>query len=128
MKCMVCPQCGKEMEHADPILWECGCGCTVCTVMHESHKPMSDEEIMERTILDNGPAYETIVAIEEMSELTKALTKDWRDQGDDDNLAEEIADVEICLGMLKMIYDNAEAVETQKLIKMQRLKEALLTE
>ena len=63
---------------------------------------------------------------EELSELIQAISKYRR--GDPSHILEEIADVEICLGMLKMIYDNAEAVETQKLIKMQRLKEALLTE
>ena len=45
-----------------------------------------------------------IMAIEEMSELTKELTKELRNRGNVENIADELADVEIMLAQLKIIY------------------------
>lgn len=126
---MKCPQCGKEMEHIGPVIWECECGCEACmNKPQKKHEPMTEECVLERTIIDNGPTYETMVAIEEMSELTKELVKDFRDMGDLEHIAEEMADVEICMAMLKMIYCNAEMVEEWKIKKLRRLEERLYSD
>ena len=46
-----------------------------------------------------------VIAIEEMSELTKEICKISRGQGDIESLAEEIADVTIMMEQLRVIYD-----------------------
>ena len=86
---------------------------------------MTEAEVLTRTLEDNGPTCESIVAIEEMGELTKELTKDLRDMGNYEHIAEEMADVEICLAMLKIIYDNAENVKEWKAKKLKRLEDDL---
>lgn len=61
------------------------------------------------------------IAIEEMSELTKALLKERRALLGDtekwwearENIAEEMADVQIMLCQLTMIFNNKEAVQKQ---------------
>lgn len=53
----------------------------------------------------HGPNKKEIVAIEEMSELTKELTKDLRGECRREELGEEFADVLICMRMLSIIHD-----------------------
>ena len=61
-------------------------------------------------------------AIEEMSELTKALLKDRHGNGNHDTeVAEEIADVLIMVEQLIMIYDNEEEVDKHTNRKISRL-------
>ena len=69
-----------------------------------------------------GPKLQMIVAIEEMAELTKEITKVLRDPNDGaviSNIREEIADVEIMLGQRKTMYGMA---HFEKFRKIQRLK------
>ena len=64
------------------------------------------------------------VAIEEMSELTKALCKDTRYPETTavlDNVAEEIADVRIMLDQLEYIFDCSAKVEEYRKKKIYRL-------
>jgi hypothetical protein len=53
----------------------------------------------------NGKKHQLSVAIEELAELTKELTKAQRGKESDMRVSEEIADVEICLRELKYLYD-----------------------
>lgn len=62
-----------------------------------------------------------IVAIEEMSELTKALTKTLRDRMDFDNLTEEIADVCIVLQELIISFNCEHSVKRWKAKKIKDL-------
>lgn len=58
------------------------------------------------------------MAIEEMSELTKELTKAIRGQEYKEAIAEEIADVRIMLEQLELIFDckkNVNAWKNEKL-------------
>jgi len=68
-----------------------------------------------------GVESQKIMVIEEMSELTKELCKELRNRGDVAHIAEELADVEITLAQLKMIYNIHQAVEEQKDYKLNRL-------
>lgn len=68
-----------------------------------------------------GVESQKIMVIEEMSELTKELCKELRNRGDIPHIAEELADVEITLAQLKMIYNIHQAVEEQKDYKLNRL-------
>ena len=128
---MKCPQCGSNFDGCQEVgsrmLHTCACGCRVMTVTKKVEGPrMTEAEVLTRLLEDNGPTRESIVAIEEMSELTKELIKDMRDMGNYEHIAEEMADVEICLAMLKIIYDNAENVREWKAKKLKRLEDDLM--
>ena len=83
-------------------------------------------QVMIEAIRQNGYKMQTMVAIEEMSELTKELVKFMRGEHNIDAIAEEIADVEIMLRQMKIIYDiKDEDVEKLMVIKLKRLKERL---
>ena len=77
-------------------------------------------------------AMQYVVAMEEMSELQKAISKMLRNQifhdntGDCmENLIEEIADVEIMLEQLKYFTKTDDKVEEQKRFKLERLRKRI---
>ena len=88
---------------------------------------VSDYETLEAAILKYGAENQTNIAIEEMSELTKALLKHKRyvrltehEEANEqettmlyDNVTEEMADVIIMLVQLQMIYDNRDEQNTK---------------
>lgn len=67
-----------------------------------------DKKIVAHTIELYGATLQSIVAMEECSELIQAISKGLRYKSDRDNLAEEIADVYISLEILKQIYEIKE--------------------
>ena len=88
-------------------------------------------EIINKAIIKNGVQAQVDVAIEEMSELIKALLK-YRRGGSDNKLyadiIKEIADVEIMLDQLKILYHEAsymQSVEEVKKYKLLRLAKRL---
>ena len=64
----------------------------------------SKYELYSKLILKYGKEMQIIVAIEELSELQKALTKSLRGKGKLCDIAEEITDVEIMCEQLKFIF------------------------
>lgn len=82
-----------------------------------------EEELYKAAVQKFGERAQILVAIEEMSELTKALLKYIRhedfNQGDYDDIvesiAEERADVSIMLNQLAVIFGKNEDAETDKL-------------
>ena len=85
------------------------------------------EKILKDAILHYGTLSQKIIAIEEMSELIKELTKDLReDTGMDiSHIAEETADVEIMLEQIKLIYNIQEKVQEHKQKKIKRLEKRI---
>lgn len=84
------------------------------------------EEIIKRAISVYGMDAQLLMAIEEMSELTKAICKEKCERGSEkwyqavDNIAEEIADVQIMLDQLRTMYSiYTGSIEEQKLIRLQ---------
>lgn len=67
-----------------------------------------------------GDLSQKVMVIEEMSELTKELCKELRDRGNIDHIAEELADVEITLAQIKLIYGIDELVQQHKEFKLNR--------
>ena len=67
-----------------------------------------------------------IVAIEELSEIQKELCKYLRDKTNIRNISEEIADVEIMLEQLKLIFENETPVSIEKEYKLARTYERYL--
>ena len=70
-------------------------------------------DFVRNTTKLHGKDTKLIVAIEELSELTKELTKDLRGEGDRDHIIEEICDVDLMLSQLYWIYkvQREEAVD-----------------
>lgn len=90
-----------------------------------------DERIMQQAIETYGVQAQCDVAIEEMAELTKAIVK-IRRVADDyektqaalDNLLEEIADVDIMIDQLKIMW-GPKQVEEYRRKKIERLERRL---
>ena len=80
-----------------------------------------DDEICRAALDAFGKSSQMQVAIEEMSELTKELCKNGRGQENTTHIAEEIADVEIMLWQMVMLFDCAGQVETFRRYKLERL-------
>lgn len=80
-----------------------------------------EHKILERSININGPEIKHTVAMEECAELIQAISKALRGQLDRDNLVEEIADVGICIDMLRLIYKiNTDEIDRCRSKKIER--------
>lgn len=80
---------------------------------------MTEFEILNLAIKTYGEHAQEEVAIEEMAELTQAISHKHR--GRPHNIAEEIADVEVVLEQLKIINNCHREVESIKKGKIERL-------
>lgn len=87
--------------------------------------PEQEKQVFNRTVAFFGDESQKIMAIEEMSELIKELTKELRQRGDVEHIAEEIADVEIMLSQLKIIYDVHERVASMREYKLNRISKIM---
>jgi hypothetical protein len=81
-----------------------------------------NKNVYDRIIAKMGRRHQMTVAIEELAELTKELTKAIRGKPNDMKISEEVADVEVCLDQLKLMFD-ADGSKTQmfKEFKIDRL-------
>lgn len=84
-----------------------------------------DTQILIDTIKKNGTDAQIIVAIEEMSELIKELTKHLRNKGDIDHISEEMADVKIMMHQLDIMFGNRIRVSQWRDKKLERLEQRL---
>ena len=90
----------------------------------DEKKEMTQEResaILEGAIKKWGYRPQVIVAIEELSELQKELTKWLRGKGNRDGLMEEMADVSIMLNQLQLIFGDPTEQEIAKLERLERL-------
>lgn len=79
-------------------------------------------DIMHKAIDAYGKEAQTLMFFEEVAELEKELCKNARGKQNHDEIVEEIADVEIMLEQIKIMYDVKESqVELVKAMKVQRL-------
>lgn len=93
----------------------------------------TDQEVYKQAIGFFGVRHQVDLAVEEMSELTKALMKYRRaeEKGAEDktderlSIIEEMADVEVMFDQLKMIYDCESVVALKKYLKTERLAKRL---
>lgn len=72
-----------------------------------------------------GDRHQMDIAIEEMAECTQAICKIKRGGENFSNLAEEVADVLICMEQLRMMFNIDEMVEYWMDYKIARLEENL---
>ena len=81
-----------------------------CGVRHTSSKVEMkivhniDKEIIVKSIHHYGQDNQSTVCMEECAELIQAISKAKRGKIDKNNMEEEIADVLICIEMLKLMY------------------------
>ena len=64
--------------------------------------------VVKKSIEHYGKDVQSTVCMEECAELIQAISKEKRGNSDKDHLAEEMADVIICIEMLKQIYNITE--------------------
>ena len=83
-----------------------------------------NKEIVSRSLDTYGNGIQLVVCMEELSELSQAISKEIRGIGDRSNLVEEMADVIICLEILKQIFavTNVEIEEWVKFKQGRALK------
>ena len=83
-----------------------------------------NKEIVSKSLDTYGNGIQLVVCMEELSELSQAISKEIRGIGDRSNLVEEMADVIICLEILKQIFavTNVEIEEWVKFKQERNLK------
>lgn len=83
---------------------------------------IDDMEVIKRVIEKYGKTHQTVVAMEELSELIKELSKQIRNEGKKENLIEEVADVYIMLTQIKEMYglelDEIDRVIQEKIYRL----------
>lgn len=88
-------------------------------------KRMTRDEILKSAIDRYGNTSQLIVAMEEMAELTKELSKFFRGAHNQYAIAEEIADVRIMLEQLEIMFDCAGAAAAYQEAKVERMRKRL---
>lgn len=86
---------------------------------------MTEKEIYRAAIEKYGDNHQMMMCIEEMSELTKELCKNIRGRNNKEQIAEEIADVQIMLEQMKILFDCETVVCFWTDEKLQRLKKIM---
>lgn len=88
--------------------------------LHAALAPVRRDTYSE-AVRTYGKQSQLIMAMEEMAELTKELSKSIRGEKNVSAISEEIADVEIMLEQLKIIYGNRAEVDQARGEKLERL-------
>lgn len=89
---------------------------------------MDRYKIYAKMIEKYGFEKQMLIAVEECSELQKEVLKYLRGRENYTEVAEEIADVEIMIEQLKMMFGNKAEVENFKVRKIERTKNLYLEE
>lgn len=82
--------------------------------------------ICQRAVEAYGKEHQLIICMEEMAELTKELTKNLRGRCNLQDISEEVADVEIMLEQVKVIFDLKEEISEAKEAKLLRLQKHIV--
>ena len=82
---------------------------------------INETEVLQRALDTYGSAPQIAMVFELQKELCKYL----RGRGSSEHIAEEIADVEIMLDQMKMLFCCADDVRNERRRKVERLKERL---
>lgn len=88
---------------------------------------MNDIEklLFKKALCDFGTDAQITMVFEEMSELQKELCKRLRGKDNVNDIAEKIADVEIMLDQMKLLFNIAPMVSNYRSEKVARLSERL---
>lgn len=89
----------------------------------------NDRENTITEVLSIRPEENLIIAMEELSELIKEISKNLRNKGNYINTCEEIVDVEFALSVIKQYVDtNENDLNKIRNLKLDYLKESLKKE
>ena len=91
----------------------------------EAYNVAGHRPLLTQAIERFGQDAQERMMFEEMSELQKAICKLSRGKGCIDDIAQEIADVEIMLEQMKILYQCEESTALWKHEKLERLKSLL---
>lgn len=84
---------------------------------------MEIKEFVKEIIAKYGKL-QLVIAIEEMSELTKEISKDLRGKGNREHIIEEMADVQLMLDQIKEYYnisqDDIYKIKRKKILRTQQ--------
>ncbi len=80
---------------------------------------------LTRALRQYGADAQVLMVMEEMAELQKELCKRARGKENVDDIAQEIADVQIMLDQMILLYHCARAVQDYRALKLLRLDERL---
>lgn len=83
---------------------------------------IDESTVLQRALDTYGSNLQIVVTMEEMSELQKELCKYLRGKYSPASIAEEIADVEIMLEQMKMLFCCADDVRAVRSRKVDRLR------
>lgn len=89
--------------------------------LRQANEGVSGDKICRAALEAFGERAQMTMAIEEMSELAKELCKRCRGRDNVEAIAEEVADVQIMLQQMVMLFDCAGQVETFRRYKLERL-------
>ena len=64
-----------------------------------------NKEIVSRSLNTYGSGMQLVVCMEELSELTQAISKEIRGKDSRNNVIEEMADVLICIEIIKQVFE-----------------------
>lgn len=93
---------------------------------HQVSDEVSDEQaILRRAIATWGAGAQMVMVCEEMAELQKELCKNLRGSGNEMAIAEEIADVEIMLDQMMILFGISRNVAVCRSQKFERLARRL---
>lgn len=83
---------------------------------------MNVQELYRKALDTYGVTSQLMMVIEEMSELTKEISKYFRGDQDTQHIAEEIADVRIMLDQIELAFNLKDSVDDYIRLKLARLK------
>lgn len=87
---------------------------------------MAKVDVIEKAIETYGSMNQCVVAMEEMAELQKELSKAIRGEEVRENIVEEMADVEIMIMQLRRIFTISDKeINAHKRAKLKRLEKRL---
>ncbi len=86
---------------------------------------MNDFEILQEAIDRYGMDAQLKMVLEEMSELQKEICKFWRGKDNLEQIADEVADVEIMLEQVRIIFQIEDVVDEHISQKISRLRDRL---
>lgn len=95
---------------------------TQLDAIKEAYSVAGHRPLLTQAIERFGQDAQERMMFEEMSELQKAMCKLSRGKGCIDDIAQEIADVEIMLEQMKILYDCYESAALWKHEKLERLR------
>ena len=95
----------------------------------EEEKPINEideADVYRKALMTYGKDVQITMVFEEMAELQKELCKALRGKKVTGNIAEEIADVEIMLEQMKILFEIEDMVESLKQYKVKRLRDRIV--